>query len=129
MAADEFLRLQETHPETHRRYCQAIVEAVRRSFVQDVLGGGANIATGDETRRRTNICARIVRDLHEGTDVGKGYSPERICDELPRMLRQELDSGQAFVPPNEKRTLWVPSAPERRGVIPDKGRIILTDRE
>ncbi len=74
----------------------AIERAVSMSFEQD----DARI-TGDEIRRRFQICERLIRGLRG--DLGWGL--HRVLDHLPHYLRCELD-GQPWEP--DQRTIWMP---------------------
>jgi len=78
------------------RVVLGIEHAVDQSFQAD----GARM-TGDEVRRRFNICERLYRQLRG--DLGWGV--QRVLDHLPRYLRCELD-GVPWEP--DRRTCWMP---------------------
>lgn len=79
------------------RVVLGIENAVLASFVEDRAR-----QTGDEIRRRFNICTQLIRQLRGDL----GWSIPRIVDRLPRYLRCQLD-GAPWTP--EARTLWTPS--------------------
>jgi hypothetical protein len=74
-----------------------IENAVAQSFVED-----RGRPTGDEIRRRFNLCARIVKQLRGDLS----WAIPRVVDHLPRYLRCELD-GILWTP--ETRSVWTPS--------------------
>lgn len=78
------------------RVTLAIERTIERSFRED----GARM-TGDEVRRRFEICERLLRHLRG--DLGWGL--QRVLDHLPEYLRRELD-GIPWQP--DARTVWVP---------------------
>src|SRR5438046_1496557 len=78
------------------RVVLAIEGAVMRSFEVD----RARI-TATETRRRFQICERLIRSLRG--DMGWGL--HRVLDHLSHYLRCELD-GQRWEP--DERTIWMP---------------------
>jgi hypothetical protein len=73
------------------------VQVIEQSFAAD----GSRV-TGSETRRRFQICERWFRELR----AEHGWSLPRILDNLPRILRAQLD-GVPFDPTNEKQ-VWAP---------------------
>jgi hypothetical protein len=88
------------------RVTTAVHRAIARSFDDDLAaaknGRVVSYLTGAETRRRFDICIRIVK-------VCRGdlkWSVVRICDNLYRFLRAELD-GQDWKP--DARLIWTPS--------------------
>jgi hypothetical protein len=58
--------------------------------------------TGSEVKRRFQICERWFRELR----AEHGWSVPRILDNLPRILRAQLD-GAPFDPTTE-RQIWTP---------------------
>jgi hypothetical protein len=106
----DMLKLQTDNPLVFNQFARAIVAAVRRSLYSDALRGGALKVTDLEVRHRATIAARIVRDFYEGMSTNQ-YSIERICDELPNLLRDELD-GKKAEPTAQRRMIWAPDEPE-----------------
>ncbi len=87
-----------------RRLTQGVYRAVEVSFQEDQrrIGRPRSIkVTGDELKRRVNICLKIYRALRGDLDWGL----LRAIDHLPRYLRLELD-GVAWEP--DKRKVWAP---------------------
>jgi hypothetical protein len=81
------------------RVVQGIERAVGASFLEDRAR-----PTGDEIRRRFDICTRIIKELRGDL----GWALPRIFDHLPRLLRCELDGIPWKL---DERTLWAPSQP------------------
>lgn len=110
MSADETLRLQDVPPHVYRRLCEVVVQVVGRSFKEDKARGEHVVLTQHEIRRRTSMCARILRDMDEVQETGRRYSWMRMEDELPRALRYKLDNpGKHWEPPEKKRSMWAPA--------------------
>ena len=82
------------------RVVLGIEGAVGASFLED-----RSRLTGDEIRRRFDICVRIIKTLRGDL----GWAVARVLDHLPRYLRCELDG----IPwsPDDERTLWAPPEP------------------
>lgn len=74
-----------------------IENAVAKSFLEDRAR-----PTGDEIRRRFNICTRMVKQLRGDL----GWAIPRVIDHLSGYLRSELD-GIPWTP--ETRNVWTPS--------------------
>jgi hypothetical protein len=82
------------------RVVLGIEGAVGASFLED-----RSRLTGDEIRRRFDVCARIIKTLRGEL----GWALARVLDHLPRYLRCELDG----IPwsPDADRVLWAPPTP------------------
>ena len=80
---------------------QSFERAVKRSFATDLLL--VSVHTRSEERRRVEMCARIFEQLR----VDAGWSLQRIEDELPRLLRCELDGTSWTV---DSRNAWAPES-------------------
>lgn len=79
-----------------------IEEAITRSFGQDAARDGRQPRmTGDEVKRRFDMCVRIFKTLRGDL----GWSVERSMDRLPSMLRAEID-GVPWHP--DDRAMWAP---------------------
>jgi len=95
-------------------------EALKHSFATDELI--RPVITRDEMERRFHICARWFVTLRRDC----GWSVPRILDELPMILRNELD-GIRYEPTGEgDRQSWVKDAPGEALEI-DSGDLDLTD--
>lgn len=91
-------------PGQQRKLSQGVYRAVENSFKEDQQrrGGARSVSvSGDELKRRVNICLKIFRELRG--DLGWGL--QRAIDHLPRYLRLELD-GVKWEP--DGRKMWVP---------------------
>lgn len=80
-----------------RRVTARITKTIEGSFIED-----RSRITGREVRRRFTICERWFRALRSE----HGWSVPRILDNLPRILRADLD-GAPFDPTAE-RLIWSP---------------------
>lgn len=82
---------------------QGIIEAIRRSFIEEERRAGKYEvkpqATRDEVKRRTTICYNWFLAMRAEC----GYSVQRAIDMLPTALRSELD-GDNWVPPKLEKS-------------------------
>lgn len=76
---------------------KAFEDTILESYYEDKTR-----VTGDETKRRFDICAKIFRELKGDL----GWSLQRILDHLPTYLRNELD-GVLYEP--DSRKSWITS--------------------
>lgn len=106
-------QLQREEPETFKTFMAGICRVVEQSFQHDAQLKGVKAVnkTGDEVRRRTRMCAEVVRDMRLGEVP---HSWQRILDELPNALRAKLD-GLQHSAERKSGFLWVP--PERGSLI------------
>jgi hypothetical protein len=84
------------------RVVRAIEDAIMLSFGRDAARDGREPRmTGDEVKRRFDMCVSIFKTLRGDL----GWSIERTLDNLPRLLRAELD-GVPWIP--DGRAMWTP---------------------
>lgn len=88
------------------RLTLGVFDAVGKSYVSHKM----NNPTRQEHKRRFDICIKWARIFYGDLKWGL----ERVCDQLPTVLKAEL-SGQDYTPPT--REIWVPEDGRRRDSI------------
>lgn len=97
--ATELLDLVVTNDGAAGRLVRGIERAVAMSFESHPM----RHKTRDEVRRRGAICIEMARNVRK--DKALNWTIERICDEMPRALRCELN-GTKWEP--STRRFWTP---------------------
>lgn len=106
------VRMVSEDPNNIAKLVRGIENAVQRSFDSDLLrdGAGRVITTGDEIKRRVNLCIDMAKQLRNDAS----WSVPRIVDAMPLMLRRRLD-GQDYDPTTlSARMSWFPEHLDKR---------------
>ena len=86
------------------RYLGELQAGIRRCVRDSFRSRPLNEVREAEIQERIDFCIGLAAELH----VGKGWSVERIVDEMPDALRAHLD-GTTWEP--SKRHCWTPADP------------------